>query len=222
MSLQFDPHPYGCPVALAVNPEDFRALVPEIVMRLTDVFAFTVHVVEPSRGQPYPLLNLQPESDDPPRMVLFPGWEDLRRKRRVDYKRQSTLLKRIHMAGVTPERVEDLAGFGNTILDDPLVVRFAATAAQMPQVIVDLDHYLGDTLRITVQTLDANKPVPLRIVRMYAPTSESAPRVIGFPGWRSATEVVRDRLSDDDCYELLERCEVEAVTEVPIEAWLRG
>ena len=29
-------------------------------------------------------------------------------------------------------------------------------------------------------------------------------------------------LSEEDCYELLERCEVEAVTEVPIEAFLRG
>lgn len=184
---------------------------------MADLFSFSVHVVEPSRGQAYPLLNLLTDDQERPRVVLFPGWEDARRRRRVDYKRQALLLQRIHSNGVTPEPVEELAIGADH--DDPLILRLACTAARMPQAICDLDDYLGDTLRITVQTLDPRSPIPLRVVRLYAPTSESAPRLIAIPGWRAAAERRQDAFVDDDSYELLERCEVEAVREIPVEAF---
>lgn len=220
MSLTFDPYPYGCPVGFAADPEEFRALLPELVMRLVDNYHFSVHVVEPSKGQPYPLLNVMPDRDSTPCVVFFPGWEDAKRRRRVDFKRQSTLLERIHKNEVPPDKIEDMVDVAGTVLDDPLMVNFAATAPQMPQVINDLDHYLGNQMRITVQTLDARSPIPLRIVRIYAPTSEDTPRIIGFPNWRSAVARKQDELRPSDWDELLERAEVEQTPELPVEIGL--
>lgn len=219
MSFALNPYPHGCPIALAADPQAFRELVPELVMRLMDVYSFSVHVVEPSRGEPYPLLNVLPEPGRSPSVVLFPGWEDARRKRRVDFKRQATLLDRIRKNGVAPERVEDVVALNATVLDDPLIVNFAVTAAQMSILIGELEQFLGDRMRVTVQTVDPKRPIPLRIVRLYAPTSESAPRIIGFPGWRAAVENPEDELGEDACMEILERAEVEAVAEVPIEVF---
>ncbi len=219
MNLTFDPYPYGCPVGFAATPSGFRAMVPDIVARLTDNYPFSVHVVEPSRGQPYPLLNVLAERDGGPRVVIFPGWEDEKRRRRIDFKRQAALLERIHKHEVPPESVEDMLNHG-TVLDDPLMVNFAVTAPQMPHVIGDLDHYVGDRMRITVQTLDANRPIPLRIVRIYAPTGEDAPRIIAFPNWRSAAARKQDEISESDWDELLERAEVEDVAELPAEVAL--
>lgn len=219
MSFALNPYPHGCPLAVSADPQAFRAMVPELVMRLMDVYSFSVHVVEPSKGEPYPLLNVLPEAGTAPAVVLFPGWEDARRKRRVDFKRQATLLDRIRKNGVAPERVEDVVSLHGTVLDDPLILNFAVTAAQMPVLIGEVEQFLGDRLRMTVQTIDPRRPIPLRILRLYAPTSETSPRVIAFPGWRAAVENPEDELGEDACYELLERAEVEAVPEVPVEVF---
>ena len=211
-SLVFDPYPLGCPVGLVATPEDFQAIVPELVMRMHDVFKFSVHVVEPSRGQPYPLLNILRKKNDPPSLVFFPAGEDAKRKRRVNFKRQSELLSRIHKSSVPPERVEDVVAIDGTIHDDPLVLRLACTAAQMPQAIEDLHTYVGDKMRVAVQTLNGNDPIPLRIVRLYA--MDISARIIAFPGWRAAAERAQDAFSEEDCYAMLERTVVEAVSEV--------
>lgn len=220
VSPTFDPYPFGCPIGIAAEPDAYRSLLPQLVTRLMDMFFFSVHVVEPSRGQPYPLLNLLRERDRRPSVVFFPGWEDRRRRRRVDFGRQSTLLQRIHDNQVSPDRVEDVMQMSETVFEDPLLLNFAVTSPQMPHVISDLDYYLGDRMRITVQTLDAKSPMPLRIVRIYAPTDEHEPRLIAFPNWRSAATRKQDEITRNDWDELLERGEVEAAPELPIEVAL--
>ena len=218
-----NPHPFGCPLGIARNPDEMPEFVAEICVRLMDVLGFSVHVIEPSKGQRYPLLNMVRDGESGPRMVIFPAWEDNKRRRRLDFKRQFALLKRISDNDVNPERIEDFtAKHATTLLDDPMLVPVARTAAQMPSFITDLDAALGDLFRITVQTLDASSPIPTRVVRLYAPTEESMPRVFFFPGWRAAAERARDRMVEEDCLSLLERLEVEQTKEVSVEVFLAG
>lgn len=202
MSLPtFDPHPYGCPLSLGCTPSEMPDRVLQIVLRLRDLLFPTVHVVNPSRGASYPLLNLHARADDDhPRVVLFPGWEDDRAsvRRRLDYGRQFTLLQRIQEAGVRGEQLEQWRGEpldGGS--DEPVLLPVAVTALQMTGVIHDLQAYLGDLLRVRVLPLPRASGADLQVVRLYAPTDEALPRLMLYPAWASAAETPRGRVSHE-------------------------
>ena len=103
----FDPHPFGCPLGLRVTPSDMTDAVVAACVKL-DVLHPCIYVINPSKGQPYPVLFLYADQGDKiPRIALFPGWEDDKREyRRVDYARQATLLQRIRDGGLPGESPE--------------------------------------------------------------------------------------------------------------------
>lgn len=195
--LALDPHPFGCPLGLACTPSEMPDRVLQVVLRLRDLTFPTVHVVNPSRGASYPILNLYAHADDPrPRVVLFPGWEDDRAsvRRRLDYGRQLTLLRRIHDAGVPGEQLEQWHGDAlEGLVEVPFEVPMAVTAPRMVGVAHELFDAMGDLLRITVATVPRPAGPDLHVVRLYAP-NEARPRLILFPGWWSALESPRDRV----------------------------
>lgn len=213
-----DPHPLGCPVGIAVTPVEMQQAVAVFCLKLRDIAISTVHVVNPSKGDAYPMLNLLSDrSDERPRLVLFPGWEDKGRRRRISWKRQDTLMKRISQAGVEAEVIEpdDIEG------DDgkPFEVSLAAPASEMDSLIHDLDDYLGDIARLTVTTLERHNGVDIRVVKLYAPNSESTPRIVFYPGWTGSKEV-ESALVDDD-KRMGFRLEARRAREVPIELFIR-
>lgn len=195
--LALDPHPYGCPLGLACTPSEMPDRVLQIVLRLRDLTSPTVHVVNPSRGASYPILNLYADADDArPRVVLFPGWEDDRAsvRRRLDYGRQLTLLQRIHDAGVPGEQLEHWHGEAlDGLADRPLLLPMAVTAPRMLGVAHELFDALGDVLRITIAALPRPDGPDLQAVRVYAP-GEARPRLVLLPGWSTSAEAPRDRV----------------------------
>jgi hypothetical protein len=99
-----------------------------------------------------------------------------------------TLLKRINDAGVHGESLGEWSGDATLpVMDGPLHISLALSAPLMEGFITDLDDILGDYLRMTVQTI-IEGPLPMHVVKVYAPTKESRPRLIFFPGWATATE----------------------------------
>ncbi|MCA9567576.1 MAG: hypothetical protein KC656_07025, partial [Myxococcales bacterium] len=53
-----DPHPLGCPIGIALTPSEMQKAVAVICLKLRDIAFSTVHVVNPSKGEAYPMLNL--------------------------------------------------------------------------------------------------------------------------------------------------------------------
>ena len=186
-----DPHPYGCPISAVATAEDMPDLILGICSKLADILHPTIHVIHPSKGSSYPILSLYVDDGDPkPRLVLFPGWEAKKRsaKRRLDYARQMTLLQRIVDAGVHGETLDQWRNLMPIpAVDGPLMVSMALSAPLMEGFVTDLEDILGDHLRMTVQTIQ-DGPLPMHVVKVYAPTAESQPRLILFPGWSSAIE----------------------------------
>lgn len=215
---KLDPYPLGCPLGLALTPAEMQRAVAVICLKLRDIATSTVHVVNPSKGEAYPMLNLfRDRNDTKPRLVVFPAWEDARRRRRVDWKRQDTLIRRIHDAGVEAEAID----FSEVESDDgkPFEASLAATAVEMDNLIHDLDAYFGDITRITVTTLERHRAPDLKVIRIYAPNSETTPRIVLYPGWTGASE--RDDQAVDDAKRQGLRIEARRTREVPIELYLK-
>lgn len=189
-----------------------------ICLKLRDIAFSTVHVVNPSKGEAYPMLNLLGDrQDEHPRLVVFPAWEDKRQKRRITWKRQDTLMRRIHDAGVQAEPID----FSEVEADDgkPFEASVACPASQMDTFIHDLNDYFGDITRITVTTLERHRAHDLKIVRVYAPNSETTPRLVFFPGWTGEDE--HDEHFIDENQRTGLRLEAKRAREVPIELYIR-
>lgn len=218
-----DPHPYGCPICVATTPANMPEVITAVYLRLRDLLFPSVHVINPSKGQSYPILNLHvDEEDERPRVVIFPGWEDNREsvKRRLGFGRQMTLLKRIHDAGVRGERLEDWRGSAPSMdEDEPLNLSVAVPAPRMVDIVHDLYDYLGDQLRMTVTTVEQEQGLDLHVLKLYAPTQEKKPRIVLLPGWTTATERASDRVTEEVQLEILGHIAAHRIKEVPVEAW---
>jgi hypothetical protein len=215
----FDPHPYGCPLSLRVSPSEMAEAVVAVCIQLGDLLYPSIYVINPSKGQSYPVLFLYGDRDDPtPRLTLFPGWEDNRRSpnRRLDYARQTTLLQRIHDAGLPGESLESYRGNdADRLPPGVLVLPLAASVPEVDGMIVDLYERLGDILRITVTHVPQLKGrPPLPVVRCYAPNGESHPRILWVPGWATTGE--RDPLDMSRMDRLVAR--LAGLPEIPAEA----
>lgn len=212
-----NPHPLGCPFALALDPDQMQKTVPWICLKLRDIAFPTVHVVNPSRGKSYPMLNLHVDKGARlPRVVFTPAWEDPERRRPIGWKRQSTLMKRIHDAGVEGESIDVLD------IDDngkPLVLTLAITAPEMSSALHDLNDFLGDIVRITVGTVRSDNGGPdVLAIRLYAPNAENTPRILLLPAWVGVDDDPRGWVDEDRKNDLLRRADRTA--EVPIEIYL--
>ncbi len=212
-----DPYPLGCPIGIALTPAEMQQAVALICQKLLDIACTSVHVVTPSRGDAYPMLNLlSHRGASKPRLVLFPGWEDARRRRRITWKRQDTLMRRIRAARVEAEPMEVAENDGNE--GGPFVCSLACTAAEMDALIHDIDAYVGDLARITV-TKFPWEGENLRVVRIYAPNGEPTPRLVFFPGWFGDEETPAGWIGDRRrmrMYKQLHRAD-----EQPVELYLR-
>lgn len=222
---QLDPHPFGCPVGLAHTAAEMRELIGGVSMRLRDLLHPTIHVINPSKGAPYAILNLHADSaENRARVVLFPGWEDNKetKRRRLKFTRQHALLKRIVDAGVPGESLEDYRA--DLRPDDhraPVHVSLDCTAADMDARIHDLYDYLGDYLRITVAVLtQGTRMPPIRILRLYGVAEERVPRVVLFPGWVGTEEVEGQRIRAEQRAALLVEMERKGVQELAAEVYL--
>jgi hypothetical protein len=214
-----DPHPLGCPLGIALTPDEMQKAVVQICLHLHDLCFPTIHVVNPSKGDSYPMLNLHTQRNAVrPRLVIFPGWETKQRTRRVGWQRQATLMKRIADAGVEGEMLDLTEKERET--DGPYEVSCACVASDMDGLIVDLNDYLGDVMRITVGTLREEDAPDLKVVRLYAPNSEKKPRLIFYPGWTGTEETEDTRITAADHKDLRKRADRTA--EVPIEIYLQG
>jgi len=198
-------------------------LILGVCSKLGDILHPTIHVITPSKGSAYPILSLYVDDDDPkPRMVLFPGWEAKKRssKRRLNYGRQMTLLKRITDAAVHGETLDE---WRNNMpvpqVDGPMLVSLALSAPLMEGFITDLDDILGDHLRMTVQTI-ADGPLPMHVVKVYAPTRESQPRLILFPGWTSATESKGHDIGSAQQVAIIDHLKKKKVKAIPLEIYV--
>ena len=221
MALSFDPHPHGCPLGLAVTPEHMPELLTKVCIQLRDLVHASILVIHPrkGRGDSYPVLYLWAVEGDPkPRMVLFPGWEDNAGRRRVDFKRQFTLMERVAEAGV---RGEDLEGYRGVVSSDrakePVLVRLAVPSSDMMGIVNDLLEYLADLMRVMVVRVPRPGGKELLVVRIYGvgPT-DTQPRLVLVPAWEGNDET-----------RPLPAFEVEAMTarlgqlsEVPAEAFM--
>lgn len=223
MSFAFDPHPYGCPLAIRVVPSEMSEVVAAVCVQLGDLLVPSIYVINPSKGQSYPVLFLSADRTDPsPRIVLFPGWEDNRRsdKRRLDFARQTTLLRRIHDGGLPGESLESYRGAATDRLPPGvLVLPLAASLPEVDGMIADLYHRLGDHLRITVTQVPQIKGRPnLPVVRCYALAEETRPRIVWVPGWAAPGE--RDALDMSRMDRLLTR--LVGLPEIPAEVIFAG
>jgi hypothetical protein len=222
MAFVFDPHPLGCPVGLAVTPAEMTDVVSRIYLQLRDLVQLSVHVITPRRGDPYPILNLYADADDAaPRMVWFPGWETNRivPKRRIDYSRQTTLIQRIHEAGVEGESLEQYQGVQGGRTAAPLQLCLGYPETALSTVLVDLDAKLGDLVRMTATTLTGSGAEGGRItaVRLYAPVDEDGPRVVLWPGWFGSHENPGTRITDEKRAGLWDRLRLGKEKETPLE-----
>lgn len=211
-----NPHPLGCPFALALDPDQMQKTVPWICLKLRDVTFPTVHVVNPSRGKSYPMLNLHVDKEARlPRVVFTPAWEDPDHKRPIGWKRQATLMKRIHDAGVEGESIETF-----DVEDDgkPLVLTLAITAPEMSSALHDLNDFLGDIVRITVGNIKNAGGPDIMAIRLYAPNAENTPRIIMLPGWTGVDDTPAGWVDDERKMKLAR--DADRTAEIPIEIYL--
>lgn len=217
MAFVLDPHPYGCPLCLGVTPSHMRDAITALCIKLQDVLRPSIHVINPSKGKSYPILNLTRPGEDRPRIVIFPGWEDDDEspKRRVGWGRQMTLLGRIAEARV---RGETLQQYGASARSgdhtDPFVMTVARTSSEMLDVYVDIQDYLGDMLTLRLaEGRDHGGMVP--ILSIYA-QDESLPRVQVVPLWRGAFETADARLKPHELHDLAARVNDKLIPERPL------
>lgn len=215
----FDPYPLGCPLSIALTPAEMQQAVLPIGRKLRDIVHLAMHEVNPSKGDAYPMLNLVADGQAAkPRLVLFPAWEDNRLRRRITWKRQDTLMRRIHDAGVQAEALD----FADVEGDDgrPLEYSIACTAADMGNIIHDLNATLGDITRLTVSTLPRREGPDLHVVKLYAPNAEEVPRVVFYPGWTSSDENPAHRVDAEVRVGM--RMEARRVRERPVELFVNS
>ncbi len=211
----FDPHPWGCPIGIRATPADMPELVSAVCLKLRDVLRASIYVIHPSRGQPYPVLFLHASDakEGAPLLALFPEFEDTGRKRRVDYGRQTTLLRRIAEAGVPGETFESYRGLPSARVGaGPVELPLATDGADMEPVLHDVYERLGELLRITVTRVwVGEREIP--VLRVYVLDDERHPRLLIYParvGGRGMDQGLRD--------ELLGAIADRRATELPIEA----
>jgi hypothetical protein len=172
-------------------------VIRSICSRVADLFHPALHVINPSRGESYPILSLYgSEGEEVPRLVFFPGWEDnaASKKRRLGFARQTTLLSRIHDAGVRGEEVEEKAGEPAT----PGRLSLATTAQGMDGIVHDLTTFLSDRVRVTVMTVPSRRSrkgwPDLKVVYLYSPFDDENPRLVLFPAWSGMAERASERI----------------------------
>jgi hypothetical protein len=208
----FDPHPAGCPIGLRVEPREMPELVRAIWSRLRDVVNVGVFVVNPSRGESYPILYVSGNEAGALRVALFPGWEDSAHRRRIDYARQTSLLQRIQDAGIAPEPLDSTHGLPSE-RSGPVFLPLDVSPEGMSQVLHDLWERLGPYLRMTV-TKVPHRGGELRLVRAYVLDDEVLPRLVLHPGWDTSSE----QISGAEAAALDERARKSGTAELPIEA----
>jgi len=221
-TLALDPHPLGCPVGVACIPSQMPELLVGLCVKLRDLVHPTVHQINPSRGQSYPILNLYASVDaDVPRLVIFPGWEDNRgsAKRRLGYARQVTLMDRIHHAGMRGEDIEDQPDASSPQDNEPFRMGVAMTAAEFDVFVYDLFAYMGDLLHLTVATLPSRGVADLRVVRAYAPSDRTL-RLVLFPSWAGDAETKAARIGASEQLALLQELERRKISEISVREFL--
>lgn len=186
-SLAFDPHPHGCPIGLRATPTEMNELVIALCVRARELVHASIFVINPSKGQSYPVLFLR-AAESAPAIAMFPAWEDDRRTRRSTYGRQVSLLQRISAAGVSGESLDSYApsrpertasGRGAA----PLLVPLDAPMTAVTPLFRDLHERLGANLRMTMTAIPVGKDRgELPVWRCYA-ADEPRPRLAFFPGW---------------------------------------
>ena len=205
-----DPHPHGCPLGIAATPEEMTDVVRGVCHKLRDLVSPVLHVIDPSKGERYPILSLYTaEGDERARVVLFPGWETNRHSSRwrLGFGRQAALLERISRSGVSGEKMH-AEPQSEPDVDGPLVLSLACTAAEVESRVHDLYTYLGDRIRITVAAHESSAlgtPLPtVPVVRLYSPFDASSPRVVLIPAWTGRIERRRDLFLGAERERLLE------------------
>ena len=194
--------------------DEFKELVPELVMRLVDNYHFSVHVVGAQQGSAIPAVERAFRAGCRPQCRVLPRVGRRQAAPSDRLKRQSALLQRIHKNEVPPEKVESIVNIQGTVLDDPLLVNFAVTAPQMPHVISDLDHTwaigCGSRSRRSIRTTDSHADrADLRTDQRGSASDHRVPELAGCR---------RSEAGPDDRKRLgraAERAEVEATPEVP-------
>ncbi|MFT4626194.1 MAG: hypothetical protein ACI8PZ_004870 [Myxococcota bacterium] len=218
-----DPHPHGCPLALAVTPAQMPDAVRGICRKVSDLLSPALHVIDPSRGHRYPILSLYASESDPtPRIVLFPGWESNSgsRRRRIGFARQVTLLQRITEAGVHGEAVNVENG-DDPDSDPPLTISLACTAVHMPGQVRDLYDYLGDRVRMTVTLVDGGPGAgEVPVLRVYSPFRDQSPRLVLVPAWTGIAERSAARIAPKHRDSLVEELADGSAGEVEVEDYL--
>lgn len=210
----FDAHPAGCPIGLRADPREMHELVRGVWAKLRDVVDVGVFVVNPSKGDAYPILYLSGNEPGALRVALFPAWEDQKRRRPIDYGRQTALLQRIQDAGISPEPLDSTHGVPSDRLGPgPLFLPLDLRPEGMTQVVHDLWERLGAYLRLTVRRVTLNG-VDTTLVSAYVLDDEVLPRLVLFPGQGPAGQLVsREDVAAADTASRGRRA-----TELPIEA----
>ena len=221
--LDLDPHPLGCPVGVACIPSQMPELLVAICVKLHDLLHPTVHQINPSRGQSYPILNLYALPEEAvPRLVIFPGWEDNRggARRRLGYSRQVMLLDRIHQAAVRGEDIEEQPDTPISQDNEPFLMGVASTAAQFDDLVYDLYVSVGDVLHLTVASLRQEGAPDLRVIRAYAPSDHSL-RLVLFPSWAGETESREAQIGAEQQLALLRELKLQKIPELSVHDFLK-
>ena len=224
MSFTLDPHPLGCPLGLAVTPSEMTGLVSRIYLQVRDLLHLSVHVIQPRRGDPYPILNLyEDDAATVPRVVCFPGWESDKptARRRLGYARQVQLIQRIADAGVEGEDLESYRGTTGGRNPQPLQLSLGHPEAQLEGVLIDLDAKLGDLVRITLTRVEHERGT-VSALRLYGPVDDRAPRLVMWPGWFGDAEGPARRIDKELRAALWETIRQGAGREIPLEAIIQG
>ncbi|MEQ1567039.1 MAG: hypothetical protein ABMA64_15480, partial [Myxococcota bacterium] len=213
-----DPFPHGCPVGLRATPSEMGELVVSLAARMRDLWDASVFVINPSKGQSYPVMFLGVTGKARRPIALFPAWEDDGRKRRVTYGRQMSLLARIASAGVSGESLDSFAphhaGIGR--IGPPLLVPLASSIQEAAGLYRDLFDHLGAAARMTITAIPVASGRPeIPVARCYAREETVRPRMVWFPGWAATGD--RDLIDVRRMELLLQKSEQRDLAEIPAE-----
>lgn len=207
-----------------MTPSEMTELVSRIYLQIRDLLHSSVHVINPRKGDPYPILNLyEDDAATVPRVVMFPGWENDRAsaRRRLGYTRQVQLIQRIADAGVEGEDLESYRGITGGRSKRPLQLSLGLPEAQLENVLIDMDAKLGDLVRITLTRITWRGDTASAI-RLYGPVDDGAARIVFWPAWFGNAEGPAQRIDKEKRAGLWEQIRQGAGTEVPLEAIIQG